>query len=214
MRYATTLTALALTAAGIAAQDMEQSGPFYLHIKGYGNDLDGYVSACHAGAAIEGLCYTAGKPTNLASDPYEYYFNTTTSGGPDVDGSPTGTLFWRLPVQVNETTPFVEQAMSFQYAPSTNIAAPLFTFQSGTLVGFNTTGLSKQLFAYAYADDSKFQPGVRPDIGLSFAIRHWFVCWQYIGAGYYYQAVGFSTTLPPHNPTCQAVEIVRELPAN
>ncbi|KAH7041000.1 uncharacterized protein B0I36DRAFT_311921 [Microdochium trichocladiopsis] len=209
MRIATGLAALAFAFSGVvvAQQDADQSGPFYLHIKGSGSDLDGYVSACHAGAAIEGLCYSpGGKPTADKAASYEYYFNTT--GSPQLDnGSPAGILFWRLPVQINPTTPFAEQPMTFQYSPNSNVAAPLFGFQDGTLVGFDKDDGNK-LFTYAYVDSSTFQPGVQPTTG-SYDYKSWFVCWQYF-SGYYYQSVGFATTLPPNNPTCQAVEIVQE----
>lgn len=162
------------------------------------------MSACHTGAALEGLCYTAGgKPAANQTASFQYYFNTT--GSPQLDnGSPAGTLFWRLPVQT-DTAPFVEQPLSFQYHLNSNVAAPGFGFDSGSLVGFDDSAL----FAYSFVDDSTFKPDVRPVPG-SYGSKHWYVCWQYLN-GYYYQSVGLATTLPPSNPTCKPVEITQEL---
>lgn len=149
----------------------------------------------------------------MTKDSYVYYFNTTAAADGSSNSVPAkGTLFWRLPVQINETTPFVEQPMTLQYSPGTNVATPLLGFDYGTQVGFDGDSPQQQrLFVQTWFDDSTFEPGVQPTIGSGYALYRWFVCWQYIG-GYYYQSVGFATTLPPNNPTCQAVEILQQFP--
>jgi hypothetical protein len=163
----------------------------------------GYISACHAGAAIEGLCYGAGPaPTGDSLTSSSFYFNYT--GYEDVDGADVGIVSWNLP-SGNVSFP---EPMRFIYTPNSNVAAPMFwPDDSGTLVGFDSKG---KLFTYSYYDDSTFLPGVQPDSSTPKAYYNWFLCWEYF-TGYYYNAVGWATTLPPQNPTCEAIEITQIL---
>ncbi|KAI0010288.1 hypothetical protein F4779DRAFT_578281 [Xylariaceae sp. FL0662B] len=196
-------------AASASAQDTNQTGPFYLHITGQGNSsIDGYAASCHAGAAIEGLCYAEGPRPDSTS--FEYYFNYT--GSTTVGDSNVGIISWHLPVVINGTQTQVPQTLNFQYQPSTNVAAPMFgigTYSGGTSVGFDADG---KLFTYTYYDDSTFVPGQNPTpTGEAKALYQWFVCWQYF-TGYYYQSVGWAQSLPPHNPTCEPVDITQVFP--
>ncbi|KAI1085828.1 hypothetical protein F5B20DRAFT_519946 [Whalleya microplaca] len=195
--------------ASVSAQDTSQDGPFYLHITGQSNStIDGYAASCHAGAAIEGLCYAEGPQPSGYS--YEYYFNYT--GSTQVGGSNVGVVSWHLPININDTQSDLPQTINFQYQQNSNIAAPMFGLGSvsgGTSLGFDADG---KLFAYSYYDDSTFVPGQNPSPnGEGKAIYQWFVCWQYF-TGYYYQSVGWAQTLPPHNPTCEAVDITQVFP--
>ncbi|KAK6856630.1 hypothetical protein PG995_006817 [Apiospora arundinis] len=208
MKFSVSASILALAASAVHAQaPQNQTGPFFLHITGKDNKtIDGYGGACHAGAAIEGLCFDNGpRPDGDHLNYASFYFNYT--GDQDVDGSEVGVLSWNLQLASGSDPAFVPSPMSFTFPTTSNVAQPMFGTSSSTggqPVGFDKDG---KLFAYGYLDDSTFQPGVPPNpSSQAKAYYNWFVCWQSFSA-YYYNAVGWATSLPPHNPTCQAVEI-------
>lgn len=165
----------------------------------------GYASACHAGAAIEGLCL--GPETPPDSYVYEYYFNT--SSYTTVGESEVGTIAWKLPYTDQDGNPaVVDQVLGLQYQINSNVAAPMFGWSTYNLWGFDADG---KLFGYTYYDDSTFTPGTNPvPSGEGVANYQWYVCWQYF-TGYYYQSLGWATTSPPHNPTCEAVDVTQVL---
>lgn len=201
MMFSLPLMLLALMATAVAGQE-NQTGPWLLHIKGGG--LDGYGAACHAGAAIEGLCYSPGQAGTSTS--FQFYFNYT--GYNQFQSDEVGYLLWKLPVNINDTDVLLPSSMSLSYQPNSNVAAPMFGTSSygGTSVGFD---VNKNLFVYSSIDDATFTPGTPPNTTVGQAYYQWFVCWEYL-IGYYYQAVGWAQTLPPRNPTCVAVEITQE----
>ncbi|XXH05196.1 hypothetical protein Hte_011621 [Hypoxylon texense] len=206
MRSQLSTLLLGLAATAVSAQDT-QTGPYYLHITGKeGSSIDGYASACHAGAAIEGLCL---GPTELpvGSYSYQYYFNT--SGSNTAGEAPVGTVSWKLPYTDENGNPAtVEQVLGLQYQINSNVAAPMFGWGSSVynLFGFDA---DKKLFGYSYYDDSTFTPGTNPvPSGEGIANYQWYVCWQYF-TGYYYQSLAWSTTSPPHNPTCEPVDVTQ-----
>jgi hypothetical protein len=137
---------------------------------------------------------------------YAYWFNYT--GFTQVDGADVGFLSWNLPVVINDTDVGVPSTMQLVYQPNSNVAAPLFTYsdQVSLQVGFDAHG---KLFVYNYFDDSTFVPGTSPTQFPGTAYYSWFLCWEYY-TGYYYNAVGWAQSLPPHNPTCEAIDITQE----
>ncbi|KAI1405754.1 hypothetical protein F4819DRAFT_442637 [Hypoxylon fuscum] len=195
---------LGLAATAVSAQE-NQTGPFSLHVTGKeGSTLDGYLSACHAGAAIEALCYSAGAlPEDSFS--FQYFFNYT--GYTTVDDDQVGELVWKLPYTDQNGNPAVEpEIMGINYVLNSNVGAPMFGLSGTGLVGFDA---DNKLFGYMYYDDSTFTPGTNPvPNGDGKAYYQWYVCWQYF-TGYYYQSIGWSTTSPPHNPTCEPVDITQ-----
>ncbi|KAI0902139.1 hypothetical protein F4806DRAFT_27341 [Annulohypoxylon nitens] len=200
--------------ASVSAQSANQTGPFYLQIVGQKNSsIIGYASSCHTGAALEGLCYGAGQVPESQVASYQYYFNYT--GSPMVDDSPVGQVIWKLPYldqDGNEAT--VPQTLSLQYTSNSNVASTEFGLSGecspGANLGFDADG---KLFAWNYIDDSTFVPGIYPyPDGVGKAYYQWYVCWIYY-TSYYYQAIGWSTSSPPHNPTCQPVDIQRVFPS-
>ncbi|KAI8964107.1 hypothetical protein F5Y11DRAFT_118087 [Daldinia sp. FL1419] len=209
MKFQLSSLLVGLAATVVSAQD-QQIGPFSLHIKGKeGSSIDGYAGSCHAGAAIEGLCYNAGSTPGGIS--FEYYFNT--SGYTKVDDADVGRLVWKLPYQTgNDTQATVDQPMTLQFAVNSNVAAPMFGLSTYYMdVGFDQDG---KLFGWNYIDDSTFTPGTNPfPTGNGTAYYKWYVCWQYF-TSYYYQSVGWSLTAPPHNPTCEPVDIFQEFPSS
>ncbi|KAI1376777.1 hypothetical protein F4677DRAFT_73658 [Hypoxylon crocopeplum] len=208
MKFQLSALLAGLAATVVSAQDT-QTGPFYLHVTGgEGSSLDGYIGSCHAGAAIEGLCYTAGALPE-GSTSFEYYFNYT--GYTTVDEDQVGLLSWNLHYTDQDGNPsYVAQVMAMQYLLNSNVAAPMFGFGSSSLIGFDK---DSKMFGYNYYDDSTFTPGTNPiPSGEGEAYYQWFVCWQYF-TGYYYQSIGWTTTGAPHNPTCEAVNITQVFPS-
>ncbi|KAI1143983.1 hypothetical protein F5Y05DRAFT_407382 [Hypoxylon sp. FL0543] len=206
MKFQLSALLLGVAASAVSAQTANQTGPFYLHITGKeGSSIDGYAGSCHAGAAIEGFCYSAGAlPEGSVS--FQYYFNYT--GYTVVDGAEVGEIWWKLPyTDGNGNSAFEPQTLGLQYLPNSNVAAPMFGISDVAMnVGFDT---DNKLFSWFYYDDSTFTPGTNPaPSGEGKAYYQWYVCWQYF-TGYYYQSVGWATTTPPHNPTCEPVDITQ-----
>ncbi|KAI2778980.1 hypothetical protein F4815DRAFT_475737 [Daldinia loculata] len=210
MRLQLSSLLVGIAAAVVSAQDVPQTGPFALHITGKeGSSIDGYAGSCHAGAAIEGLCYNAGALPDGIS--FQYYFNA--SSYTKVDDNDVGTLVWKLPYNDgsgNQAT--VDQALGLQFAVNSNVASLLFGLSNYYFnVGFDK---DSKLFGWTYIDDSTFTPGTNPfPSGNGTAYYQWYVCWQYF-TSYYYQSVGWTSTGAPHNPTCEPVDITQEFPSS
>ncbi|RKU41738.1 hypothetical protein DL546_000037 [Coniochaeta pulveracea] len=206
MKFSTTTTLLGAALAGSAsAQNYTQSAPFTLRVVSSdpaSNITDSYLYACHAGAAIEGLCVGSNSTTPTVSN--TYYFNTTTCDG----CTPTnlGSLVWNLPVQLPDADHYSEALSISLDNLGSNVHFPLFEGGYGsTQLGFTD---DKKLFASVYGDDSKNVPGERPE-SVTEELQNWYVCWGTVG-GYYYQALAWVTAGEPHNPTCEKVEVVRD----
>ncbi|KAI1467101.1 uncharacterized protein F4812DRAFT_431184 [Daldinia caldariorum] len=210
MRFQLSSLSAGLLAAAVSAQDPVQTGPFNLHIKGKeGSSIDGYAGSCHAGAAIEGLCYNEGSLP--AGNYVEYYFNA--SSYTKVDGADVGKLIWKLPyTDGSGGQATVDQGLALQFTVNSNVAAAMFGFGSYSVdLGFDKEG---KLFGVSYIDDSTFEPGKSPfPSGNATADYQWYACWQYF-TGYYYQSIGWASTSPPHNPTCEPVDIFQEFPSS
>ncbi|KAJ8119693.1 hypothetical protein ONZ43_g3416 [Nemania bipapillata] len=204
MKFQLSAALVGLAATVVSAQDI-QSGPFTLHIKGTksNTEIDGYAVSCHAGAAIEGLCYAEGVA--VPSNSITYYFNYT--GYNQVGDDQVGSLIWNEPYTDENGNPAsVEQEMGLVYQPNSNVAAPLFGFSQDIFsVGFDSEG---ELFGYDYYDDAKFVAGQPPTDYTPKAYYQWAVCWQYF-TGYYYQSVAWVQNGAPHNPTCEPVVITK-----
>jgi len=196
---------LAFMASLVSAQTYNQSAPFALKIANAANTtLNGqYLYACHGGAAIEGLCLTSSLP-----DPSHYserfYLNTSGS-------STSGSLVFNLPFGGANSTSYESEPLSLFLETSSNVAVPLFYpgYVAGSYlyVGFSATG-SMYVAGNAY-DDATFKPGVYPVGGPGTGnLEHWYVCWTFAGDEYY-QALAWVTSGAPHNPTCEAVTVVK-----
>ncbi|KAI0199648.1 hypothetical protein F4808DRAFT_203531 [Astrocystis sublimbata] len=206
MKFQLSAALLSLAATVVSGQD-QQSGPFSLHVKGatYNSKIDGYVSSCHTGAGISGLCYgAADKPDN--SDSSQYYFNYTSNQ--QVDDAQVGNLVWNQPyTDEDNNIAYASQYMGLVYSPTSNVAAPMFGFsETAFLVGFNSEG---GLFGYNYVDDADNTPEKAPTGFTPKAYYQWAVCWQYF-TGYYYQSLAWiQLGGAPHNPTCELVEVTK-----
>lgn len=200
MKPSTLLSLPVLAASAVSAQeDPVESGPFLLKVANAADEtLNGqYFYSCHAGAAIEGLCISDSLNSSFT-------LNTTNS-------NPYGTLIWKLPVNIDDSTQDVPSPMSLQYQPDSNVAIPLFQtgYTDNVPVGFADDG--GEMYIHTAFDDSKAVPGtqVPDDFYGDYELNNWHVCYALVG-GYYYHALAWVTSGDPRNPTCEPVDVVKE----
>ncbi|KAF2810708.1 uncharacterized protein BDZ99DRAFT_462052 [Mytilinidion resinicola] len=195
MKTSTTIIALA-AATTTLAQYTNQSAPFKLQIKSENETLNGnYLYACHEGAAIEGLC--PANAINLGSaGASTYNFNTSAS-----TTSAVGVLTYLL----QGSNFAVSEPFALSYTPSTNVAVPLFYPDTTyTEVGFDA---DNKLFIEAYVDDTVTP--LKDGLDKAKDYYRWVVCETYAGYDYYTLAWVMGKA-PAQNPSCQAVDVVRE----
>ncbi|KAK0711446.1 hypothetical protein B0H67DRAFT_493059 [Lasiosphaeris hirsuta] len=205
--FAGAVAALTSFTTVVSAQSYNQTGPFYLQIKSDNATLDGrYLTACHSGAAQETLCLgkVDSPTTNKASA--SFFWNTT-------DQSPVGVLIWNLVLAKNPdgTQMVVSSPMTLDYTPGTNVATTRFgpnEIDRSVQVGFNNS----VMYMTWWNDDSTFLAGQYPTGDSSREITNWNVCWVLAGS-YYYNALAWVTGGAPHNPTCEAVSVVKVEPS-
>jgi len=207
MKFTTATSLLALTASTVSAQDDQpQSGPFVLRVANAANaSLNGvYFGACHAGAAIEGLCTNTIDSSAPISSYNTFYFNYSSFAANPWD---SGSIVWNLPISGLPGVDHESEPLSIQISNlGSNVNFPLFEpGYATTYFGFTP---DKKLFASAYGDDSHNTPGTWPQ-SETLDLQNWYVCWGAVG-GYYYQALAWVTSGAPHNPTCEKVEVVRQ----
>ncbi|KAI1099708.1 hypothetical protein F4804DRAFT_73634 [Jackrogersella minutella] len=203
------LTALAALAATTTASNA--TGPFALHITGKSNSsIDGYAAACHAGAAIEGLCYSPGS-TPSAGSATEFYFNYTAYNSDTGVPSQPGWLTYLL--TAGSTNGTITEPSAMQLIPSygSNVFSALIFpgVEDGTPVYFHPA--NGTLYISGGVDDSNFNasfPVPLPSLGN---LTNFHLCYQYL-TGYYYQSIGWVSTSPSHNPSCEPVDLsIKEL---
>ena len=64
------------------------------------------------------------------------------------------------------------------------------------------------MYLSVYPDDSTFTPGTYPSSPQPYQATNWHACWVLAGS-YYYNALTWVTSGEPHNPTCEAVSVVK-----
>ncbi|ORY65172.1 uncharacterized protein BCR38DRAFT_432060 [Pseudomassariella vexata] len=195
---------LALMAATASAQN--QTGPFAVKITGKTNSsIDGYLTTCHAGAAIEALCYG----TSDTSSNYNQFYYNYSSYSPDTgEVYQPGYLIWNLPLNDGSgTIQNVSSAVNIQPNWGSNVAAALFqpSYYDATYFSFDSNGT---FFLSGGVDDASFNE-TRPMTPTYLGdLTNFHLCYQYTG-GYYYQSIAWVFTLPPRNPTCQPVNLTK-----
>jgi len=199
MKSSTLIGGLLALAASATAQYTNQSAPFYLVLLSSNTTINGTaLTACHEGAAIEGLCVG----TALTSTSVTYNFNTSIS---DVTYDPSigeaGYVTYSL-VGGN----FVEsETMILYYTPTTNVALPLFepveADEDGIAVAFDEEG---KMNIQGYENDTTF-----PVTEGTTAYYRWWVCETYY-EGYTYQTLAWVMGVSePENPTCVKVDVLQ-----
>lgn len=100
-----------------------QTGPFLLQVVTADDDalVGKYLTTCHAGATITGLCIGSNDVSNFT---LSFYYNYTIVNG---QPSKTGFLTWSLPVPGAEGPLSLSEPMSLMFEPGSNVAVPMFT---------------------------------------------------------------------------------------
>lgn len=150
------------------------------------------------------MCFIEGA-VNSSSTYSQFYFDF---GGYSPD---TGEVFqpgwvsWLLPYQNgNGSTLYQTSPLEFQPSWGSNVAPGYFQpGETYTYIGYDD---DKKLYMNGGYDDSSFnatRPEPVPTLGN---LYNWNLCYQYLGS-YYYQSIGWSFTDPPHNPSCEPVDL-------
>ncbi|KAH9898986.1 hypothetical protein F4778DRAFT_741846 [Xylariomycetidae sp. FL2044] len=196
------LFSIAAFAASLAvAAASNATGPFAIHIKGKEDtSIDGYVSASHAGAAIEMLTYSTEPLT-------EFYFNYSAYNPDTGEVFQPGWISYDLPAQ-----PAIPSVMGLVVNWGSNVALAQFTpgYTSDTYIYYHPENGS--FYLPGGVDDSHFNatfPGVPAYLGN---LSNWYLCYQY-SLSYYYRSVAFVIGgEQPRNPSCEPVDLIMELP--
>jgi len=188
---------LALGTTQITAQFLNASAPFNLIVLSDNSTINGSaLTACHEGAAIEGLCLGGilSEPTDVE---YETYTFNISSYPVDVEpsiGFP-GYLVWELEGgNFNLSTP-----VTLEFNPTSNIALPMFTpSEYGTSLAFDVNDLL----------NVQGSDGYLPTIGTTVAYYRWYICET--DGGYLYTTLAWVVGAgEPENPTCSKVDVKR-----
>ncbi|KAI1630899.1 hypothetical protein F4809DRAFT_646934 [Biscogniauxia mediterranea] len=198
------LSVLAAWAATATAASV--TGPFAIHITGKTNSsIDGYAGACHAGAAIEGLCYSTGP---VSGSSFEFYYNYSSYNSDTGEPQQPGYLTWLLPFTgPNGTQQTLLEPLAFYPSWGTNVATGLLyptAVYDGTSLYFHPD--NGTFYIAGGYDDSQFTED-RPQVFTSLGnLTNFHLCYQDTG-GYWYQSISWVFTDPPRNPTCQPVDL-------
>jgi len=188
---------LALGTTQITAQFLNASAPFNLIVLSDNSTINGSaLTACHEGAAIEGLCLGGilSKPTDIS---YETYTFNISSSPVDVEPSIgfSGYLVWELQgVNFNLSSP-----LTLSFNPTSNIALPLFEPTAyGTSLAFDVNDLL----------NIQGSDGYLPTSGTTVAYYRWYICET--DGGYLYTTLAWAVGAgKPENPTCSKVHVKR-----
>ncbi|KAI1822730.1 hypothetical protein F4861DRAFT_373634 [Xylaria intraflava] len=188
-----------------AVADVKVVGPFALRVTGKKDTtVNGYAWACHAGAATEGLCYTAGS-SPVSGAQYEFYYNYTFY---ESDSYP-GFISYVVTYQGDSGEPVhVPSFMRIIPVWSSNVHLALITpdVESGTPVSLDfDAGL---FFMRSLYDDSHWN-ATAPSGQSGIDVANFQLCYQWTG-GYWYQSIAWLSGLPSasaQNPSCQSINL-------
>ncbi|KAH8664513.1 hypothetical protein BX600DRAFT_550538 [Xylariales sp. PMI_506] len=182
------------------------TGPWAIQVTGKeDSSINGYASACHSGAAIEALCYEE-TLLDLGNEYADFYYNYTSYDSTTGEVSQPGLITWLLPYNEGNTTSYETEALQIELNYASNVNAALFYPGDETGASFYYYPDNGTLYIAGGVDDSSFnatEPEIFPSAG---ALTNFYLCWQYID-GYYYQSIAWVTSSPPHNPSCEPVNL-------
>ncbi|KAI0123442.1 hypothetical protein BJ170DRAFT_641838 [Xylariales sp. AK1849] len=204
------LVALVLALA-TAAFATNATGPYVLHVTGKTNSsIDGYVGACHAGAAIEGLCYSDGDVNSSAT--YNQFYYNYSSYNPDTgEVYQPGFITWLLTFSGSDDGLDTEpEALVIEPNLSSNVQVALFYPGLDDATYINYYPDNGTLYIDGGPDDSSFNATYPSSTSSLGNLTNFHLCYQYTG-GYYYHSIAWVSTQPPHNPSCQPVDLSLEL---
>lgn len=206
MFWAKTGVALVTAALAATASAANKTGPYHLHIQGTTNtSINGNAGACHAGAAIEGLCYVAGPAPTPSENYYEFYYNYGSYDPTTGAVNQPGWISWLLQIGSGESAMTVESAMRLESGWGSNVATALFYPDNER--GAHLWFVPDSGEMYATGNDDAYATVAYPEGGLPQSNwTNFHLCYQFTG-GYWYQSIAWVYTLPPHNPTCEPVSL-------
>ncbi|KAI0097017.1 hypothetical protein GGR51DRAFT_553281 [Nemania sp. FL0031] len=181
--------ALAALAAG-HINYAKPKGPYLISITGKTNSsIKGYAKACHASAAQEGLCYDE-PPRAPESDPYYLFFY---SAPPKKDLLSGRLIFGFMGPDGEEevmSTVQIDQGLG----SNVNRAIISVSLDSHTNFFVDNNNPEGNIYITGLVDDSHWNQTRPEQFG------------QWVGF-YWYYSVAWVTTLPPHNPSCEPVDL-------
>lgn len=204
MRAAVATTLLALSASAFAQYTFDNaSAPFALVVDSSNPALDNHVlSACHEGAAIEGLCL---GPVYDASTAPTYTFNSSTydlANPPANGGGAVGIVIYQLPVS-GLPTPTEPEGLTLVYNPISNLALPFFEPGTDNVIYFSFDADNK-LNLQGVLDN-----GNTTEEEQTVVAYNWQICTTF-NAGYSYTALAWIVGGGvANNPTCSPVNVTR-----
>ncbi|KAF2970795.1 hypothetical protein GQX73_g2745 [Xylaria multiplex] len=197
--------AAAAALATQAAAIINVIGPFALRITGKTDSgIDGYAWACHAGAATEGLCYTAGSGA-VAGPVYEFYYNYTYDGTYTYPGSISyvfsyegeGGTAVRVPSFLRLEPNWGSNVASALIPPGTSYGTPIsLDFDTG-------------FFYIGYLADDTHWNSTAPVAEPPKNVSNFHICYQWTG-GYWYRSLAWVLGYEgatPQNPSCQPINL-------
>ncbi|KAI0155519.1 hypothetical protein BJ166DRAFT_336404 [Pestalotiopsis sp. NC0098] len=202
------LSALLLACAATVTA-FNATGPYGLHITGKeDSSIDGYAGACHAGAAIEGLCYIAGELNDTTSY-QQFNFNYSSYDSTTGEVYPYGWLEWELPLSSGDgETTSVPSALQIGLNLGSNVNVALFYpgYDDFTTLQKSENGT---LYVSGGVDDTQNTDTYPNPVVYQGNLTNWYLCYQFTG-GYYYQSIAWVNSQPPQNPTCAPVDLTLE----
>ncbi|KAI0196802.1 hypothetical protein EV127DRAFT_494920 [Xylaria flabelliformis] len=197
------LSATVLVTGAVAENNVV--GPFALRITGKtDSSIDGYAWACHAGAATEGLCYSAGS-TPVSGSVYEFYYNYSYYESYNYPGY-ISYVFTYAGADGNQV-----KVPSFAHIyPSwaSNVHSLLIPpgIEEGTPVSLDfDTGF---FYMGSLYDDTHWN-ATTPSGERTEDVSNFHLCYQWTG-GYWFRSLAWVSGfegVTPQNPSCQPVNL-------
>lgn len=167
------------------------------------SSIPGNAGACHAGAAVEGLCYEAGAAPVPSKNYYNFYY---TYGSYDLTtgvAQQPGWISWFLQIGGDASASLIESAMRLEGSWGSNLATSLF--YPDTERGVHLYFVPETGELYATGQDDRNATVAFPSLPQrNFTNFH--LCYQFTG-GYWYHSIAWVYALPPSNPTCEPVSL-------
>ncbi|GAP90213.1 putative cell wall protein RHD3 [Rosellinia necatrix] len=207
MKSQITTVVLRLGIAATATAQLLQEGPFALRVKGQARNssIDGFLHTVDLGPALiqKPIQYEPISAPPAGNETYEFWFNYT--GFSQSRGYDVGFFLTDPTLETVADSGFYGRAMSMLYSAGSNVAFPVVG--AGAAIGTGVDSDNKT-FVNIYFDDSTYVPNEPPVVGDGYDFYNWAICWQFFGR-VYMPSLSWLTYGPYHNPTCEAVDLIR-----
>lgn len=162
-----------------------------------------YGGACHAGAAIEALCVTA-----TADGEYnQFYYNYSAYDSNTGEVYQPGLVTWLLPYTGPDgALAYESEALAFEINFASNVFQGIFSPGVGTGSFLSFYPENGTLYVASAVDDSSFNATTPSPTPYLSDLSRFYLCYQSY-SGYYYQSIAWVASDPPHNPSCEPVDL-------